>query len=108
MTSQLRNYISSPTPFVNSTNKGYCDILVENLNSNFVDGTLCSGERIFLSCRESGAAVLSWYTNGKAANLFGYCSNRLLTPEDKKRLINPVQYLDSSSGVQAMLSSPYT
>lgn len=55
-----------------------------------------------------GAAIVSEYIHGKADSLLGHCSNRFLTPGDKKRLINPVQHLGSSSGVQAMLYSPYT
>lgn len=108
VTSKLRNYIFSPTYFDNSTNKGYCHLLVENLNSNFVADTLCSRGWIFLSCCDNGAAVLSRYVRSKADNPLGYCSNRLQTPEDKKRLINPVQHWGSFSGVQTMLSSPYT
>lgn len=88
--------------------KGYCHLLVKNLKSNFIDDTLCSREWIFLSRCDNGAVVPSQYVHGEADNLLGYYSNRLLTPEDKKRLINPVQHLGSSSGVQDMLSSPYT
>lgn len=73
-----------------------------------MDDTLCSREWIFLSHCDNGAVVPSQYVHGEADNLLGYCCNRLLTPEDKKRLIHPVQHLGSSSGVQDMLSSPYT
>ena len=100
MTSKLRNYISSPTSFVNSANRGYCHLLVENLKSNFVDNTLCSREWIFLSSCDNDVAVLSRRVQGKADNLLGYCSNRLLTPEDKRRLISSVQ-------VPPQVSRPY-
>lgn len=98
VTSKLRNCISSPTSFVNFR---------KFKRSNFVDNTLCSREWIFLSHCDNVASVFSQVVHSKADDLLGYCSKKLLNPEDKNRLINTIQHLDSSSSVEAVLSSPY-